>query len=592
VKFSEIVDQAATLLQGKARVSYRALKRDFNLDDETLEDLKEELVDIRQVAADKDSKMLVWVGESQLAGASEPQPQSPASYTPAHLAEKILQCRSALEGERKQVTVLFADIKGSMELAGQLDPEAWHEILDRFFNILTEGVHRYEGTVNQYTGDGIMALFGAPIAHEDHAQRACYAAIHLRDQLKKYADRLRIERGIDFGVRIGINSGDVVVGKIGDDLRMDYTAQGHTVGLAQRIEQLADTGRIYFSEHTQRLVEGYFTVHDLGASPVAGAEAPVGIYELESASTLRTRLDVARDHGLTRFVGRVDEMQTLESALARAHEGYGQVVGVVGDPGLGKSRLCYEFVERCRAQDIAVYEAHCPAHGKNIPFIPILELFRNYFGVTPQDTPAQARQKIAGVLLLLDESFREGLPILFEFMGVGDPERPAALLDVDARQRQLFAMMHRVYRAQSEQGVPNVAFIDDLHWVDPGSDAFVAQMVAATEGSSNLFLVNFRPEYQADWTGRTHYQQLPLAPLGPADLRELVENLLGTHPSVRGLIERIMEWTEGNPFFTEEVVHELVEAGHLDGTPGAYKLATDVDALQVPPNVPGGIGDR
>jgi len=523
------------------------------------------------------------------AGQPQAESSSPArtaaEYTPKHLAEKILQSRSALEGERKQVTVLFADVKGSMGLAGQLDPEDWHHILDRFFAILNEGVHRFEGTVNQYTGDGIMALFGAPIAHEDHAQRACYAALQMRDDLRRFSEELRVERGLDFGVRIGINSGDVVVGKIGDDLRMDYTAQGHTVGLAQRLEQLAESGHVYLSEHTQRLVEGYFELRDLGRSKVAGTDSPVGIFELERVGVSRTRLDVSRMRGLTRFVGRVDEMKTLEAALARAKEGYGQVVGVVGEPGLGKSRLCFEFVQQCRAEGVPVFEAHCLAHGKNIPFIPILELFRNYFDITDQDTPAQARRKIAGHLVLLDPSLQDTLPMLFDFLGVGDPDRPAPRIDADARQHQLVEMMRQTYRAQSEQGIATVAFFDDLHWVDPGSDAFIEQIVAATENSRNLLLVNFRPEYQAAWTSKAHYQQLPLVPLGTQAIQELVESLLGRDGSLSDLAGRIVRWTSGNPFYTEEIIQELIENGHLEGSHGAYRLVTAVDSLEVPINV-------
>jgi class 3 adenylate cyclase len=266
----------------------------------------------------------------------------PLSYTPRHLAQKILTSRSALEGERKQVTVLFADVKGSMDLAQQVDPEEWHRILDRFFQILADGVHRYEGTVNQYTGDGIMALFGAPITHEDHAQRACYAALHLTDALRRYADDLRVERGMSFSVRMGLNSGEVVVGKIGDDLRMDYTAQGHTVGLAARMEQLAEPGKVFLSEHTAKLVAGYFALRDLGASRIRGQALPLHVYALEGVGDLRTRFDVSRARGLTRFVGRQREMDVLLGALERALGGEGQVVGVVGEAGAGKSRLCFE----------------------------------------------------------------------------------------------------------------------------------------------------------------------------------------------------------------------------------------------------------
>src|SRR5439155_12590527 len=235
-----------------------------------------------------------------IAAAGPGAERDPRAYTPQHLAEKILIYRAALAGGRKQVTVLFADVKGSMDLAEQLDPEEWHAIMDRFFQLLAEGVHGFEGTVNQYTGDGIVALFGAPIAHEDHARRACYAALHLNERLRRYADELRLSRGLSFSVRMGINSGEVVVGRIGDDLRMDYTAQGHTVGLAQRMEQLAEPGRVYLTGHTAQLVAGYFRLRDLGPLAVKGASEPVAVHELEGVGALRTRLDVSRARGFSR----------------------------------------------------------------------------------------------------------------------------------------------------------------------------------------------------------------------------------------------------------------------------------------------------
>ena len=359
-----------------------------------------------------------------------------ADYTPKHLAGKILQSRSALEGERKQVTILFADVKRSMVLAEAVGDEEWHNIFDRFFEILNEGIHRFEGTVNQYTGDGVMAIFGAPIAHEDHAQRACYTALQLKEALRRFSVALRVERGIDFSTRIGINSGGVIVGKIGDDLRMDYTAQGHTVGVAQRLESIAESGHVYISEHTAHLVGGYFQLADLGVSELVGVEKPINAYDLDATTDARTRLDISRSRGLTQFVGRVDEMRSLEAALARAREGHGQGVGVVGEPGLGKSRLCFEFVERCRTLGLPIYQAHCPSHGKAIPFVPILELFRSYFDISEHDSAGTARQKIAGAITLLDPGMHTGLPILFEFLRVGDPNNPAEGVDADVRQRQ------------------------------------------------------------------------------------------------------------------------------------------------------------
>jgi class 3 adenylate cyclase len=357
-------------------------------------------------------------GRKIAAGAAPAPDRNPRDYTPKHLAEKILRSKSALEGERKQVTVLFVDVKGSMELAERVDPEEWHGILDRFFQILTDGVHRFEGTVNRYTGDGIMALFGAPIAHEDHAQRACYAALHLRDALRCYADELRVDRGLSFAVRMGLNSGDVIVGKIGDDLRMDYTAQGHTVGLAQRMEQLAASGHACLTEHTARLVEGFFQLRALGQSKAQDTAEPFQIFELEDVGTLRTRLDLARARGFSRFVGRHAEMEILEHALARSLEGAGQVVGIVGEAGVGKSRLCHELAERCRARGIGVTEGTGFSHGRMIPLLPVLAFFRAVFGITDRDPDPVARERIAERVRLLEPDLADELPLLFDSLGL------------------------------------------------------------------------------------------------------------------------------------------------------------------------------
>ncbi|MGE0486678.1 MAG: AAA family ATPase [Gammaproteobacteria bacterium] len=508
----------------------------------------------------------------------------PRDYTPPHLAEKILQTRSALEGERKQVTVLFADVKGSMELAGQLDPETWHGILDRFFAILAEGVHRFEGTVNQYTGDGIMALFGAPIAHEDHAQRACYAALHLRERLGEYADELRISPGVNFSFRLGMNSGEVVVGRIGDNLRMDYTAQGQTVGLAQRMEQLAPADGIALSEHTRRAVDGYFALRALGAVPIKGLDAPVGVHVLEAPGRYRSRLDTSRARGLSRFVGRDEEMEALDVALQRALDGTGRVAAVVGEAGVGKSRLCAEFVERCRGQGLTVYEAHCPAHGKTIPYLPLLELLRNLFGITEQDGLREARQKIAGELALLDDDFADDRALVLDFLGVADPNTPSLQLEPAVRQQRLFTFLRRLVHLRS-QSTPLVLLIDDLHWIDPGSDQFVTQIVEAVSTTRTLLLVNFRPEYTADWLRKSWVLQLPMAPLGPDELTALVQDWVGSHASVADLPVLIGTRSGGNPFFAEEIVLSLLETGALAGTRGAYQLVTALESLQVPPTV-------
>ena len=524
------------------------------------------------------------LGTPHTATARAVQPD-PRAYTPKHLADKILQSKSALEGERKQVTVLFADVKGSMELAEQLDPEQWHSILDRFFAILTDGVHRFEGTVNQYTGDGIMALFGAPIAHEDHAQRACFAALHLLEEVRGYSRQVKRAHGLDFAVRIGLHSGDVVVGKIGDDLRMDYTAQGHTVGLAQRMESLAEANSCFVSASTAALASGYFALDDLGPFRVKGVAEPVNVFVLRGLGAVRTRFDASRARGLTRFVGRDDDMRTLEAALEQAQAGHGQVVGIVADAGTGKSRLCFEFAERCRARGLNILEAQAVAHGKNLPLLPMLQVFRAYYRIDERDDDRTVREKIAGRLLLLDESFRDMLPVLFDFFGVPDPERPALRMDPDARQRVLFAILRRIVQQGERGGTPYVTFIEDLHWMDAASEAFLAEWVEAIGSAPRLLVVNFRPEYHADWMQKSYYRQIPLAPLGPEAIRELLVDLLGSDPSTVGLVDAIHARSGGNPFFTEEIVQSLVESEQLQGTRGAYRLVTPVERLQVPATV-------
>ncbi|MFL5908297.1 MAG: adenylate/guanylate cyclase domain-containing protein, partial [Solirubrobacterales bacterium] len=284
-----------------------------------------------------------------------------------------------LEGERKQVTVLFADVKGSMDMSEQVDPEEWRQIMQRFFSLLSEGVRRFEGTVDKFTGDGIMALFGAPIAKEDHASRACFAALHIGELVSEYATELRRARGFNFSVRIGINSGEVIAGAIGEEGKPEYTAVGYTVGLAQRMEALAEPGKAYLTEHTAKLAQGYLDVKDLGEFEVKGASRPIQVFELVGAGSARSRLDLSRERGLSRFVGRAEEMGQLEEALERAKEGRGAVIGVVAEPGVGKSRLCEEFADRCRADGLEVYETQAQAHGTAIPFLPVLQMMRGYF---------------------------------------------------------------------------------------------------------------------------------------------------------------------------------------------------------------------
>ena len=518
------------------------------------------------------------------AGGEAAAAPDPRSYAPEYLAEKIRAARGVLEGERKQVTVLFADVVGSMELAEQSDPERWRAIMERFFALLCAGVHRFEGTVDKFTGDGMLALFGAPIAHEDHARRACYAALHLQRELAAFAAELRRSHGLGLSVRMGLNSGEVVVGAIGDDLGMEYTAVGHTVGLAQRVERLAAPDRIYVSERTASLVGGYLALSDLGEFQLRGASRPLRVYELTGAGAARGALDVARARGFSRFVGRDEELRALESAWGQALGGRWQLIGIVGEAGVGKSRLCHEFAERQRARGVPVYHVAGQAHAKSVALMPVLELLRALFEITERDSDRAARERIAGRLLLLDTAFEDDLPLLFDFLAVPDPERPAERMDPEARQRRLLGMIKRLTRAQSARE-PGVTVIEDLHWLDPASEVFLANHAEAVPGTRGLTVVNFRPDYHAAWMSRSHYRQLALAPLAPEAIEGLLRELLGSDPSLAGLLELVRERTGGNPFFIEELVQSLVEAGSLVGERGAYRLATPVAEAAVPASV-------
>ena len=513
-----------------------------------------------------------------------PALQDPRSHTPLHLVERILTTRSALEGERKQVTVLFVDVKGSMELAQQLDLELWHRILDRFFRILGAGVGAFEGTINQFTGDGIMALFGAPLAHEDHAQRACHASLRLVGDIAAFAQELRDAHGLEFAVRMGLNSGEVVVGKIGDDLRMDYTAMGHTVGLAARLQELAAPGQIVISDQTLALVAGLFATEAIGERHVKGVREVVRAHVLRGVGDLRTRLDVARMRGLTSFVGRRDELAALDVALRRALEGHGAALGIVGAAGVGKSRLCQEFVALCRSRGIRVVEAHCLSHARKAPLAVVRDLLRSALGVAADADAGHARAQIARRLLELDPALGDVVALVQDLLGVPDPGSRELHADPAEQERAVADLLRRLLRAHGATG-PLVVHLDDAHWIDPESQRLLGEVADVARLTRTLLLSNFRPDFDAGAMAPAYYRQLVVAPLGRQATSEMITNLLGTDPSVAGLGEPILERTQGNPFFIEEVVRALDASSVLVGARGAYRATRDVSELGVPATV-------
>src|SRR2546430_11936255 len=411
---------------------------------------------------------------------------SPDAYTPRHLAEKILTSRSALEGERKQVTVLFADLKGSMELLADRDPEQARKLLDPVLERMMEAVHRYEGTMNQVMGDGIMALFGAPLAHEDHAVRACYAALRNQESVKRYAEGVFRSFGVPIQIRVGLNSGEVVVRAIGSDLHMDYTAVGQSTHLAARMEQMAQPGTILLTPETLSLAEGYVEVRSLGPVPVKGLAAPVEVYEVTGVGPARTRLQAAAGRGLTRFVGRDAELEQLRRAQQLASTGHGQVAAIVGEAGVGKSRLVFEFTHSHRLQGWLVLEAASVSYGKATSYWPVIDLLKSYFKVQDRDDLREIREKVTGKLLTLDESLKPALPAFLTLLDVPVDDAAWRMLDPgQRRQRTLDAVKRLLLREAREQ--PLLLIFEDLHWIDREPQAFL-YMLADSLGPAPLLL--------------------------------------------------------------------------------------------------------
>jgi predicted ATPase/class 3 adenylate cyclase len=509
---------------------------------------------------------------------------SPQGYTPKHLAEKILTSRPTLEGERKQVTVLFADLKGSMELLADRDPEEARKLLDPVLERMMEAVHRYEGTVNQVMGDGIMALFGAPLAHEDHAVRACRAAVRMHETVGNYAEELRRGQGIDVQIRVGLNSGEVVVRAIDSDLHMDYSAIGQTTHLAARMEQLARPGTTLITGGTLRHAEGYVEVRPLGPVPVKGLPAPVEIYELVRFGPVRSRLQAAAVRGLTPFVGRETEVDKLHHSLERAGTGHGQIVAVAGEAGVGKSRLFWEFIHSHRTHGWLVLESAALSHGKAVPYLPVSDLLRTYFQIDERDDERKVREKVTGKLLTLDDGMRPALPAFFQILDVRveDPEWLAQ--DPSQRRLRTLEAVKRLLLRES-QVQPLLLIFENLHWLDSESQAFLDSLVESLPTARGLLLVSYRPEYQHAWGSKPYYTQFRMDPLPPGSADELLHALLGDDPGLAPLKRILIARTGGNPFFLEECVRTLVESKALTGDRGAYRPAREVHSIQVPATV-------
>jgi class 3 adenylate cyclase/tetratricopeptide (TPR) repeat protein len=479
------------------------------------------------------------------------------------------------------VTVLFADLKGSMELLADRDPEDARALLDPVLERMMEAVHHYEGTVNQVMGDGIMALFGAPIGHEDHAVRACYAALRMQRRVELYADELQRQGGAPVQIRIGLNSGEVVVRAIGSDLHMDYTAVGQTTHLAARMEQMARPGSVLVTGETMKLAEGYVQVRPLGAVTVKGLEAPTPVYELAGIVPARSRFQISAARGLSRFVGRDRELDQLGTALERAATGHGQAVAIVGEAGVGKSRLVWEFTRSHRTSGWLVVESSSVSYGRATPYLPVIELLKAYCRIQERDGPREIRERVAGKLLTLDRALEPFLTPLLALLDV--PVEDAAWDALDPpqrRQRTLDAVKRLLLRESQLQ--PVLAIFEDLHWIDSETQALLDVLMESVPTARVLLLVNYRPEYEHGWNRKSYYTQLRLDPLPPRSAEELLTAALGAHPALQPLKRLLIARTDGNPFFLEESVQTLVETGVLLGDRGAYRLTRAPETLQIP----------
>ena len=542
-------------------------------------------------------------GLKSKAQSSTSDPPPPVSYTPKHIAERILseqaamEARGATDGERKTITALFADLKGSTALIEGLDPEEARAIIDPALQLMMDAVHRYDGYVAQALGDGIFALFGAPIAHEDHPQRALYAALRMQEEMRRYSDELRRTGRAPLPMRVGVNTGEVVVRSIRkDDLHTDYVPVGHSTNLAARMEQLAHPGSILVTAYTHRLTDGYFEFKALGETQIKGVETPLHVYEVLGAGPLRTRLQISARRGLTRFVGRQSELEQMRRALEQAKAGHGQIVGVMGEPGLGKSRLFYEF-KLTSQSDCSVLEAYSVSHSKASPYLPVIELLKTYVQIQPQDDERQRKEKITGKVLTLDRSLEETLPYLFSLLGINDTQSSLQQMDPQIRRRRTFDALKKLFLRES-LNQPLILIFEDLHWIDSETQGFLDTLSESVASAKILLLTNYRPEYRHEWGQKTYYTQLRLVPLGKDEAEEFLAALLGDTVGATGrsplqdLKQLILQKTEGTPFFMEEVVQTLAEEGALVGARGNYRLEKVPTELHISPTVQGVLAAR
>ena len=515
----------------------------------------------------------------------------PQSYTPKPLATKILTTRSSIEGERKLVTVLFADVANYTSISEKLDPEEVHQIMDGCFRILVDETHRYEGTIDKFTGDGVMALFGAPVAHEDHAQRACHAALAIQRAIGEYGEKIKKDCGVDFRMRVGLNSGPVIVGTVGDDLKMDYTAVGDTTNLASRMESMAAPGTVRASMNTHTLVRDYFSFESLGKVSVKGKEEPQQAYELRRPSGIATRIEASVAKGLSRFVGRKKQLEVLQESFEQSSAGDGQVVGIVGEAGVGKSRLLLELRNRLSREDCTYLEGRCLHFGGTMPYLPILDIVKSFFGIEEEDREYLIKKKIAERITRLDEKLFGCLPAIHELLSVQVEDEKYLQIEPQQKRQRTFEAIRDLLILEAQER-PLLLAVEDLHWIDKTSQEFLDYLIGWLANTRILVVLLYRPEYTHTWGSKSYYTQIGLAQMSAPTSAELVQSILEQAEVVPELRELILGRAGGNPLFVEELTHSLLENGSILRKDDQYVLTRKSSEIEVPDTIQGIISAR
>jgi class 3 adenylate cyclase/tetratricopeptide (TPR) repeat protein len=515
----------------------------------------------------------------------------PQSYTPKHLADKILTSRSSIEGARKLVTILFADVANYTSISEKLDPEEVHQIMDGCFKILMDEIHKNEGTINQFTGDGVMALFGAPVAHEDHAQRACYTALSIQKATGEYGEKIEKDTGVEFKLRIGLNSGPVIVGSIGNDLRMDYTAVGDTTNLGSRMESMARPGTTLVSGNTHKLARDFFKFKPIGKVKVKGKKKPQEAYELLKTGVVETRFKASVAKGLTKFVGRKNSMPALKEPYDKARAGSGQIIGVVGEAGVGKSRLLLEFVNQLPPNDVTYLEGKCLQYGSSIIYMPFLEILKSYFNIKEEDREYIINKKIKEKAFALDEKLVSIIPPIQSLLSLKVVDKNyLALEPAQKREKNFEALRDLLIRASQEK--PLILAVEDLHWIDKTSEEFLEYLIGWIANARIMLILLYRPEYTHQWGSKSYYTKIGLTQLGSASSRKLVQAILEEGDIAPDLEQLVLDRGGGNPLFMEELTYNLLENGTIQKKDRKYILNPKASDVQVPDTIQGIVAAR